>query len=279
MKNKLTLITVIIIGILIMGIFSFRKKSSKSEPKSGTVILGMILLEESNSLKIKNVVKELREKWKLTVDDKETGDEASVLEIDGYKIALGNMDIPIPGDEIKTTAEYNYFWKNGVEEATKHKGHIILSILNAGINPIKENLLFSKVASSILNNSKAIGVYIGGRTLLLKKDFYQYNVEEMSEDNLPIYIWIYFGMRNENGMHSIYTYGLSDFNKKEMEIINSIHPLNELSEMMFNLVHYVIASNVTLKNGETIGMSVDQKLTITESKGKYLDGNTLKIEY
>jgi len=262
-----------------MGIFSIKKKESKSEQKSGSIILGMILLEESNSLKIKNVVKELREKWKLKMDDKETGDEASVLEIEGYKVALGNMDIPIPGDEIKTTAEYNYFWKNGVEEATKHKGHIILSILNAGINPVKENLLFSKVASSILNNSKAIGVYIGGRTLLLKKDFYQYNVDGMSEDNLPLYIWIYFGMRNENGEQSIYTYGLSDFNKKEMEIINSTHPHNELSEMMFSLVHYVIASNVTLKNGETIGMSEEQKLTITESKGKYLDGNTLKIEY
>lgn len=262
-----------------MGIFSFKKKDSKPEQKSGSILLGMILLEESNSLKINDVVKELREKWKLKVDDKETGDDASVIEIDGYKIALANMDVPIPGDEIKTTAEYNYFWKNGVEEATKHKGHIILSILNAGINPTKENLLFSKVASSILNNSKALGVYIGGRTLLLKKDFYQYNVEEMSEDNLPLYIWVYFGMRNEDDKHSIYTYGLSDFNKKEMEIINSTHPLNELSEMMFNLVHYVIASNVTLKNGETIGMSAEQKLKITESKGKYLEGNTLKIEY
>lgn len=262
-----------------MSIFSFKKKDSKPEHKSGSILLGMILLEESNSLKIKNVVKELREKWKLKVDDKERGEDASVLEIEGYKIALGNMDLPIPGDEIKTTAEYNYFWKNGVEEATKHKGHIILSILNAGINPIKENLLFSKVASSIINNSKAIGAYIGSRTLLLKKDFYQYNVEEMSEDNLPLYIWIYFGMRNEDGKYSVYTYGLSDFNKKEMEIIHSIHPLSELSEMMFNLVHYVIASDVTLKNGETIGMSAEQKLKITESKGKYLDGNTLKIEY
>jgi hypothetical protein len=262
-----------------MGIFNFKKKENKIEQNSSSLLLGMVLLEETNSMKIERVVKELCEKWHLKVDDTETGEEASVLEIEGYTIALGNMDMPIPGDEIKTTAEYNYFWKNGIEEAPKHKGHVFLSILNAGQNPIKENLLFSKVASSILNNSKAIGVYIGSRTLLLKKDFYQYSVDEMSEDNLPLYIWIYFGMRNENGKYSIYTYGLSHFNKKEMEIINSTHPLNELSEMMFNLVHYVIASNVILKDGETIGMSAVQKLKITESKGKYLEGNTLKILY
>jgi hypothetical protein len=262
-----------------MGIFSFMKKDNKIEQKTSSVLLGMILLEETNSMKIGNVVKELREKWKLKVDNKETGEDASVLEIEGYSIAIGNMDMPIPGDEIKITAEYNYFWKNGVEEATKHKGHIFLSILNAGQNSIKENLLFSKVASSILNNSKAIGVYIGSRTLLLKKDFYQANVEGMSADDLPIYIWIYFGMRNENGNNAIYTYGLSDFNKKEMEIINSTQSFKELSEMMSNLVHYVIISDVTLKNGETIGMSAEQKLKIVESKGKYLDGITLKIEY
>lgn len=274
MRNKLALIT-----IIIMGIFSFRKKDNKPEQKSSSVLLGMILLEEPNSLNLKGVVKELREKWKLKIDDKENGAETSVLVIEEYKIVIGNMDIPIPGDEINTTAEHNYLWENGVEEATKHKGHIFLSILNAGINPIKENFLFTKVTSSILNNSKAIGVYIGGRILLLKKDFYQYNVAEMSSDHLPLYIWIYFGMRNENGKHSIFTYGLSDFNKKEMEILDSTHPFDELSEMMFNLAHYVIASNVTLKNGETIGMSEEQKLTIAESKGKFLAGNTLKIEY
>lgn len=49
--------------------------------------------------------------------------------------------------------------------------------------------------------------------------------------------------------------------------------------MMFNLVHYVLASNVTLKSGETIGLSEEQKLKITESKGHYLEGTTLKIEY
>lgn len=262
-----------------MGIFSNKKKDGRPEQKSSSLILGMILLEEPNSLKIKDVVKELREKWKLKIDDKETGDESSVLDIEGYRIALVNMDLPIPGKEIRTTAEYNYLWKNGVEEAAKHKGHIILSILNAGIDPVKENILFSRVAASILNNSKSIGVYIGGRTLLLEKDFYQYNVDKMSEKDLPLFIWIYFGMRSENGKYSMYTYGLAAFNKQEMEIINSIHPLKELNEIMYNLVHYVIAYNVTLKNGETIGMSAEQKLNITESQGKYLEGNTLKIEY
>ncbi|WP_268223912.1 DUF4261 domain-containing protein, partial [Sinomicrobium oceani] len=74
-------------------------------------------------------------------------------------------------------------------------------------------------------------------------------------------------------------YGLAAFGKLEMEIVESENSIKELNEMMFNLAHYVIAFNVTLKDGETIGISAEQKLKISESKGKFLEGKTLKIEY
>ena len=151
--------------------------------------------------------------------------------------------------------------------------------MNAGKNAVYENLLYSKIASAVMNNSKSLGIYIGGRTLVIKKDFYQANIEMMSEEDLPLYKWIYFGLRNENGKQSVYTYGLADFGKQEMEIVESDNSIEELNEMMFNLVHYVIAYNVVLKDGETIGISAEQKLKISESKGKFLDGKTLKIKY
>ena len=168
--------------------------------------------------------------------------------------------------------------RNEIKNKTK-LGIQISSIMNSGKNPVQENLLFSKIASSVMNNSKSIGIYIGGRTLVLKKDFYQANVEMMSETDLPLYNWIYFGLREENGKNSVYTYGLANFNKMEMEIIESNVSIEELNEMMFNLAHYVISYDVTLKDGETIGLSAEQKLRISESKGKFLEGKTLKIEY
>ncbi|NOU61999.1 DUF4261 domain-containing protein [Marinifilum sp. JC070] len=256
-----------------MGIFSFKGKETVKP------MLGMILLEEANSIQMDKVVRELKESWKLTLREMESAKETSILVIDGYRIAIANMPVPIPGDEIKAAAEYNYFWQNGVEEASKHKEHVILSIMNAGKDNVKENILFNQVAAAILNHSKALGVYIGGRTLLLKKDFYLANTEMMSEQDLPLYNWIYFGLRQEKGKQSIYTYGLADFNKPEMEIVNSNKSMAELSEIMFNMAHYVVASDVILKDGETIGMSATQKLEISYSKGKYLDGKTLKIKY
>ncbi|MFI1770255.1 DUF4261 domain-containing protein [Thalassobellus citreus] len=272
-------LTIILIGILSMGLFSFLKKEKKTEPNTNSAILGMVLLEDPNSFDLNGTVNELKTKWKLKVNDNDADDKAAVLVIGEYNVAIANIPAAIPGGEVKRTAEYNYFWENGIEETSKHKGHIVLSIMNAGKNPVRENLLYSKIASAVMNNSKAIGIYIGARTLVLKKDFYQANVEMMSEEDLPLYNWIYFGLRKEDGKQSVYTYGLVDFGKMEMEIVESENSIEELNEMMFNLAHYVIAFNVTLKDGETIGISAEQKLKISESKGKFLEGKTLKIEY
>ncbi|SDI61998.1 DUF4261 domain-containing protein [Winogradskyella thalassocola] len=272
-------ITLLLIGIISMGLFSFLKKEKKVETNTNSAILGMVLLEEPNAFDLKGTVNELRTKWKLNVDDHDADNKAAVLVIGDYNIAIANIPAAIPEGEVESTAKYNYFWKNGVEESSKHKGHIVLSIMNAGKNAVYENLLYSKIASAVMNNSKSLGIYIGGRTLVIKKDFYQANVEMMSEEDLPLYNWIYFGLRNENGKQSVYTYGLADFGKQEMEIVESDNSIEELNEMMFNLVHYVIAYNVVLKDGETIGISAEQKLKISESKGKFLDGKTLKIKY
>ncbi|MFC5537704.1 DUF4261 domain-containing protein [Rhodocytophaga aerolata] len=46
-----------------------------------------------------------------------------------------------------------------------------------------------------------------------------------------------------------------------------------------SLVHYVISQDVSLQDGETIGLSAEQKLKIIQSKGKFLEGQTLKIAY
>lgn len=275
--QKLTSIS--LIGILLLGLFSFIRKGKEEVKNQDSPILGMILLKEPNSMQMEKIVSELRHQWKLKVDDSELGKESSVLIIDGYNIAIAEIPAAIPGDEVQTTAEYNYLWKDGVKASSKHKSHVILSIMNSGKNPIFENLLFNKIAASILRNSESLGVYIGGRTLLLEKDFYLANTEMMTKEELPLYNWIYFGLRQGNGNRSIYTYGLADFGKMEMEIVNSTKTFDELNEIMFNMAHYVIASDVILRDGETIGMSAAQKLQITESKGQFLDGRTLKIEY
>ena len=148
-----------------MALFSFLKKPANKVPETYSALLGMILLKENDTLDIEAVILALEKKWALKIASKATGEETSVLQIDGYQVAIASMPMPIPGEEIKDTAAYNYFWENGSAEVTEHTGHLILSILNAGKDPIRENILFNQVAASILERSQSLGIYIGKRTL------------------------------------------------------------------------------------------------------------------
>ena len=49
--------------------------------------------------------------------------------------------------------------------------------------------------------------------------------------------------------------------------------------VLSNITNYVLKYDVTLNDGETIGLSATQKWKISESKGIYLEGATLKIKY
>ena len=85
------------------------------------------------------------------------------------------------------------------------------------------------------------------------------------ENALPVLDWVYFGLCQSEEGNNVYTYGMTAFGKEEMEILGSKHGLTE--------------SDVTLHEGETLGVSKEQKLPIIRSKGVSVEGMTLKIEY
>ena len=101
----------------------------------------------------------------------------------------------------------------------------------------------------------------------------------MSDIYLPLNLWVYFGLRKTKDGNSGYTYGLKEFNKVEMEILNSSRSLEDIRNFLFDIVHYVLDNDVTFREGETCGVSEEERIQISFSKGKFLEGNTLKLAY
>ena len=55
--------------------------------------------------------------------------------------------------------------------------------------------------------------------------------------------------------------------------------LGDIRAYVVMLALYVLSYDVTLRDGETIGFSEEQKLTIKLSEGIAIEGDTLKVEY
>ena len=69
------------------------------------------------------------------------------------------------------------------------------------------------------------------------------------------------------------------FGKDELEILGSKHTEQELCDFLFDVVHYVLEGDITLKSGETIGFTADQKLPMKRGDGVAVEGHSIQIGY
>lgn len=262
-----------------MGLFDiFKKKEQPKDNQESKILLAMPMFVNGDRYELNAVVDKLKNYWGLNVASIDGNDDTAIVTINGENVAIAFMGVPIPMGDIESTAQYAYNWTTVLDDIKNFTGHSIVSVMSGIKSPLERFKLLSKVLHSILTTSNSIGIYQGSQSLLIPRNQYVDSADDLKNDETPINLWVYLGLRKSDKGNSIYTYGLNEFGKHEMEIINSKLSLEELYDFLANICSYVIGSNVTFKDGETLGYTADQKIKITLSKGQFVDGQSLKLE-
>lgn len=258
-----------------MGLFSFFKKETKQQVTESDILLAMPIFKNGGSYEIKKVIDDLISVWDIEVTNIEGDDQVTSFDIEEETIAIASMPVPIPFDDIEGTAKYAYNWPKAAEELKDHTGHAIVSMMGGKSSTLNRFRIMTKVLHAILVTSDAVGIYKGSQSLLILRLQY---IKEVEQNDTPISLWVYIGLRKNQNKNSAYTYGLKEFGKQELEVVDSFLSMEDLYNFLANVAHYIISNNVTLKNGETIGSTVNEKITIKASKGVFVDGVSLKLE-
>lgn len=246
---------------------------------------GSVLLSKAGWDK-EQLIRDLREEWGIVDEEPDEGDEDVENSDDAVVMRVGNMMLivtlfhgHIPDNEAEINAENNYMWPEAVEVAKAHKAHIMVAVLGEEEKLLERGKLFTKAMAVCCKQKYATGVYTSG--VVFEPRFYEGLADMLKKDELPIFNWVWFGLyRSEGGLNG-YTYGMDVFGKEEMEVLNTDAEPEELRDFLASLASYVLACDVTLQDGETIGFSADDKHTITRSPGVSLpeEQMTLKIGY
>lgn len=275
-----------------MGFFNWGKKQEpekeqeQQQQEERSVIIAMPMFSEQNAINGEQLKADFQTYWGETIEideeDEENESENTLsFNVRENWVIISEMNVPIPSDDIKSTADYTYIWENALEECSQMKSHAIVTIMNQAGDQVDTAKLLTKVLISILRtSSSAIGVYKGSQTMLIPKELYLSYGEQIKEDNeLPINLWTYIGLRQEeNNTFSAYTFGLSElFGHPEIEIISSAKEPGELHGFISMMANYVVNYRAELKHGETIGFSEDHKIPIELSDGKYIGEQTIKL--
>ena len=246
-----------------------------------TAFTGFVLLNEAKFDRDK-FLKDLKEDWKITLDlskeDESKEKDMLVGDINGIMVAVALMPAPIPNNEAVDNAKTNYRWKDAVKVAEEHKAHILVSLLGEP-NLVDGAKLYTKIISALTKQENCTGINVLGTVLNpdMYRDFTRYYEEN---DMFPVENMIFIGLyAAEDNKVSAYTYGMEGFGKKEMEILASSENPEDVYYFLQAIADYVITSDVILQDGETIGFTAEQKISISQSKGVAVNGTTLKLGY
>ncbi len=240
---------------------------------------GMLLLS-GNNFDFKKLDNDLKENWGIDIelDQQDLEKGIVVTNSGGCYVNLMFLDVAVPNDEAVEASRKNFAWRDAEEAAKAHKSHLMVFVFG-GSNPYETGKLYSKVMGECCNQAEALGVYQHG-TVFHPKAFRDIShLMKQHLDSVPYYNLVYVGMyRSMRGVCG-YTRGLNQLGKDEIEIIDSKKNPKDVYEFLDNIVQYVVFNNVTLKDGETIGGSAEERMLITRSEGVEKEGMSLKIKF
>ena len=257
----------------------------KEEPKKKPGNFVNLVLLENVEWDKENLIKELKEKWKLTfrVKEQKKGNPAPdaenvlVLCYDGATVTVTMIPAKVSGDEIEYGAKKNYTWKNAVAMVRRHCAYLSVEVAHETISAVEGGILLVKTVAACCEQPGVIGVYANG-TVYQREQYIHFSGMARA-GAFPIQNLIWFGRYNGKKGLCGYTSGLSQFGYDEVEVLNSSASEAELDDFLFALANHIIYHNVVLKHGEVIGFQAWQKLPVTKSRGVAVSGESLKIAF
>ena len=174
-------------------------------------------------------------------------------------------------------AAHNYLWPEAAESAARHRGQLLVTVLPREESVREAAILQVKLVCAACRQRGTLGVYANGT--VYQPEFYLNAAQPMEDGELPLLDLVWMGLyRREEGLCG-YTDGLAAFGKEEIEVLDTQAAPGDLHSFLLDLASYVLEEDVTFHDGETIGFTEGQYLSISRSAGVWHDGMTLKIPY
>jgi hypothetical protein len=278
MRQLLLLMTL----ALTLPVFAQKKEAAQpAATASPKIVTGTILLNSKTMPDSKALFAALKNDWKIKVDSPSVADKTIVFSVPGATVMIAYLDYALPPAEVKAASRISWLWQKAAEEAGKHQAQVVISVIGGQNRALTLYQVFTRVAAAVLDKNDASGIYMNSQYLLLNKDFYLFAARNMHQNQtIPVYLWVYFGMTDQNGFNSGYTYGLQEFGLPEMEIVNSKRTLQEVHSVLYDAAIQVVRNNIRLFDGQVLTTEEDVKITARNAKSQFQDGVTaVRFEY
>lgn len=256
---------------------------SESENDPSHAIVAMLALSSETMPKPSDLVNalKLRLPGGPEPEDIEGEDGTITFHLGSSIAAISLMPTPIPWSELEGPCATAWWWPDAAEEMRHHKNHIIIALMGSDESLLSRHIVLSQLVAAVATLTDAVGVYWGAGGLVHEVAEFIEQCDELTIENSLPHLWVDLRVEeNDDGSLCFFTTGLEPFDQFELEIERSNQSAEEILDLCYSVVHYLISSGAKIQDGESVGRSGEERVPVTHRPSKWdADRTVLSLEF
>lgn len=187
---------------------------------------------------------------------------------DGATANVTLVDQPIPWEKLEGPCATAWYWPDAEATLRPHQRHLFVTLLDEGRKKVNASWRLTRLLVALARHSPALGLVWGSSGGVHKPADFAALAEQSSGDNLPLNLWVDFRAYELDGGagFGLFTTGLEALGHRELEVERFAGEAEKLVGAAYNIAHYVLDKDATLKDSEVIGLPDESQVTVRESR-------------
>lgn len=160
-----------------------------------------------------------------------------------------------------------------------HGFHFLVALVGGEIDPVERRVLLTKVVREVVKSSDSVGVYWGEGTVVHEPKEFLKMTSSMSGSNIPGTIWL--DVRVEpvgNDAVRCFTTGLVPLGFREIEVVRSTLPPNEVMGFIGDIACYIVNNRKQINHGETMGRTATEHYLVSYAPSMFDRGEVMRLD-
>jgi hypothetical protein len=187
--------------------------------------------------------------------------EKNGLSVGRTDVLMVALPTPVPDGEADQAARFSLSALTSDWSLPEHQHHILLVATDidekSGL-PVRCD--FTRVVAAVARASSAVGVYWGAGPATHEPGFF---IETTRDNQLPLLVWTGLSVARDEDRVSLLSVGMQQFGMDDLLLTAPADQASSALDMFIDLLQYALQRGRTVRAGETVGRSNDERFAVT----------------
>lgn len=193
-----------------------------------------------------------------------------ILPAGGDLIIGMRIDAPYP-EPLNSVAQFAYWWPNAIADIARNRSHVFIRCGWSKHSRLDAHIRHLVLIRELVGQLPVIGVLWG--CVLVQPATLDGEFQRLQNSEIPFSLWVLIQFSKQpNGNILISTIGMRNFEQMEIETESTL-PLDQTFDLVRQFGSYILANGPVVNDGETIGLSEQQRIKVRHTRSFRPDVN------